>query len=74
VATEELRAASDEQGEEILLIADEHPKCVFCARVDARTTCRPGATVRLTLDPARFHYFDPDTGLAIEPALTPAGS
>jgi len=73
VATEELRAASDEQGEEILLIAEEHPKCVFCARVDARTTCTPGATVRLTLDPARFHYFDPDTGLAIEPALTPAG-
>ncbi len=69
VATEELRAAADQPGEEILLIAEEHPSCVFCARVDARTACAPGDTVRLTLDPARFHYFDPTTGLAIDTSL-----
>jgi multiple sugar transport system ATP-binding protein len=40
----------------------------FVAEVDARTAVRPGRRVRLSLDPARFHYFDPDTGLAIRRA------
>ncbi|MEP6758328.1 MAG: sn-glycerol-3-phosphate ABC transporter ATP-binding protein UgpC [Actinomycetota bacterium] len=74
VATEELRAAADEQGEEILLMAQEDPKCVFCARVDARTTSTAGSTIRLTLDPSRFHFFDPASGVAIDPALAPAGT
>ncbi len=74
VATDEIRAATDEEGEEILLMAEDHPVCVFCARVDARTTSTPGSTIRLTLDPSRFHYFDPASGLAIDPALSPAGT
>jgi multiple sugar transport system ATP-binding protein len=74
VATEEIRAATDEEGEEILLMAEDHPLCVFCARVDARTTSTPGSTIRLTLDPSRFHFFDPVSGLAIDPALSPAGT
>jgi hypothetical protein len=48
------------------LLADDTPVAVFCARVDARTKARPGSDVRLSLDPARFHYFDPLTGLAVE--------
>jgi len=31
--------------------------------------------VRLSLDPRRFHFFDPDTGLAVgtaKPAVAPA--
>jgi hypothetical protein len=39
---------------------------VFCARVDARTRTVPGSTIRLTIDPSRFHYFDPDSGVAID--------
>ena len=75
VATEEIRAATDEDGgEEILLMAQDHPVCVFCARVDARTTSAPGSAIRLTLDPSRFHFFDPASGLAIDPALSPAGT
>ena len=74
VATEEIRAATDEEGEEILLMAEDHPVCVFCARVDARTTSAPGSAIRLTLDPSRFHFFDPASGLAIDPALSPAGT
>jgi multiple sugar transport system ATP-binding protein len=69
IATEEVRAAADEEGEEILLIAEERPTAVFCARLDARTGCAPGTTMQLVLDPSRFHFFDPDTGLAIDPAL-----
>jgi multiple sugar transport system ATP-binding protein len=73
VATEELRAAADEEAEQILLMADERPTAVFCARVDARTKCTPGQRIALTVDPARFHYFDPDSGLAIENVMATAG-
>jgi multiple sugar transport system ATP-binding protein len=67
VATEDVRAAVDDEGGDRLL-ADEEPVCVFCARVDARTKVQPGRTVRLTVDPARFHYFDPLTGATVETA------
>jgi multiple sugar transport system ATP-binding protein len=65
VATEETLAAVDEAGEELLLMVDE-PRNVFCARVDARSKAAPGRRVRLSVDPGRFHYFDPATGRAIE--------
>jgi multiple sugar transport system ATP-binding protein len=66
VGVEEMRAAIDETGEEdLLLLADQEPRCVFCARVDARTKAAPGRRIRLSIDPSRFHYFDPGTGLAI---------
>jgi multiple sugar transport system ATP-binding protein len=39
--------------------------CVFTAAVDARTAARPGRQVRLSVNPARFHFFDRDSGRAI---------
>jgi multiple sugar transport system ATP-binding protein len=36
---------------------------LFTARVDPGTAARPGAPLRLAVDPSRFHYFDPETGL-----------
>jgi multiple sugar transport system ATP-binding protein len=68
VAADVIMAATDEQGEELLLLADDTPGTMFCARVDARTETQPGGEVRLTLDPTRFHYFDPATGLAVHAA------
>ena len=38
---------------------------LFTARVDARTSARPGAGLRLAIDPARFHFFDPQTGASL---------
>jgi multiple sugar transport system ATP-binding protein len=38
----------------------------FTARVDPATSARVGARLRLAVDPARFHYFDPETGLRLE--------
>ena len=65
VQTEEtLAAATEGADEEVLPIADDRAQ--FCARLDSRCTARSGATVRLTLDPTRFHFFDPETGRAIE--------
>ena len=59
VETEECaRADADEE-----LIAGTGT--VFTARVDARTATRPGQTLRLAVDPAGFHYFDPETGASL---------
>ncbi len=41
---------------------------LFTARVDPGTAARPAAPLRLAVDPSRFHYFDPDTGLRLAPA------
>jgi multiple sugar transport system ATP-binding protein len=65
VATEELMAAADAPNEEPIALLGESPKAIFCARVDARTSVRPGSKVRLSVDPSRFHFFDPATGVAV---------
>jgi multiple sugar transport system ATP-binding protein len=35
------------------------------ARVDPRTTARVGSAVRLAVDPARFHFFDAESGASL---------
>jgi multiple sugar transport system ATP-binding protein len=35
------------------------------ARVDPRTMARVEGTLRLAVDPSRFHFFDPDTGSSL---------
>ena len=35
------------------------------ARVDPRTAARVGGSLRLAVDPARFHFFDADSGLSL---------
>jgi multiple sugar transport system ATP-binding protein len=64
VTTEEaLAAASDEGADDILPLITERAQ--FCARVDPRTSASPGERIRLVVDPTRFHFFEPETGLAI---------
>jgi len=48
------------------LIARYRPKS-GPARVDPQTSARPGRPLRLAVDPAKLHYFDPATGLRLEP-------
>jgi multiple sugar transport system ATP-binding protein len=55
------------------LVADAG-RSVCTACVDPRTSARPGGRVRLSVDPARFHFFDADTGLAIGVAGRPAAA
>ncbi len=67
VATEDTIAAAEtgQEGEAFIPLVAEEGQAVFCARVDARTQCRPGSRIRLSVDPKRFHFFDPDTGARI---------
>ena len=58
VEADELRDATDD--EDTQLLADD--SSLFTARIDPRTTARPGGKVTLAVDPAGFHFFDPDTG------------
>jgi multiple sugar transport system ATP-binding protein len=44
---------------------------LFTARVDPATAAKPGVPLRLAVDPSRFHYFDPETGLRLEPDRAP---
>ncbi|HEV3478526.1 MAG TPA: sn-glycerol-3-phosphate ABC transporter ATP-binding protein UgpC [Gaiellaceae bacterium] len=60
--TAELLEARDEA----TLLAE--PTALFSARVDPRTRAAVGAPLRLAIDPARFHFFDPASGAAVAPA------
>jgi multiple sugar transport system ATP-binding protein len=53
-----------EAGTPIPLVAAEGTG-VFTAAVDAKTTAQPGRRVRLSVNPARFHFFDRETGQVI---------
>jgi multiple sugar transport system ATP-binding protein len=63
VELEDLVGPVGEEQEELPLLED---RCQFCARVDPRSNAKPGARIRLTVDPSRFHFFDPDTGATID--------
>jgi multiple sugar transport system ATP-binding protein len=45
---------------EASLLPEAHS--LFTARLDARTSARPGAPLKVAVDPERFHFFDPETG------------
>jgi multiple sugar transport system ATP-binding protein len=62
-----------EAGAPIPLVAGEGTS-VFTAAVDARTRARAGGRVRLSVDPARFHFFDRDTGQVIRARPLPVAA
>jgi multiple sugar transport system ATP-binding protein len=57
-------------GDGALLAADG---ALFTARVDTRTAARVGGRLELAVDPARFQFFDGDTGarLAADSSAAP---
>jgi multiple sugar transport system ATP-binding protein len=63
-----------EADEEEVLIGEAQTH--FTARVNPETSAKAGASLRLAVDPSRFHYFDPVTGARLAgtaaPILAPA--
>jgi multiple sugar transport system ATP-binding protein len=63
-----------EKGDEATLLPDS--KALFAARVDPATSARVGAPLRLAVNPARLHFFDPQTGRSLvaqpDPETAPA--
>jgi len=43
-------------------------RALFTARIDPGSSARAGRVLRLAVDPARFHFFDPESGLRLAPA------
>jgi multiple sugar transport system ATP-binding protein len=66
VDVSEVREAAGD--DEMLVVSD---RAHFTARVDPQTSARVGAPLRLAVDPAKFHYFDPVSALRL--AAAPAG-
>ena len=61
VDADSVRAASDD-GERATLIATDR-RALFTAEVAEESNIRPGDRVALAVDPARLHFFDPETGV-----------
>jgi multiple sugar transport system ATP-binding protein len=71
VSAEAVRAATEAQGDdEVTLFAVD--RAVFTAVLDARRPVVANAELELALDPARFHFFDPVTGLALDAGMPQA--
>jgi len=64
----EIREASG-GADDVLLAAAGVP---FTARIDPQSSVRAGSMMRLAVDPGRFHYFDPSSGLRLSPEREPA--
>jgi multiple sugar transport system ATP-binding protein len=60
VEPELLGVAADRSDEETLIAGDR--RALFSATLDAATDARPGASCRLTVNPARFHFFNAYSG------------
>jgi multiple sugar transport system ATP-binding protein len=59
----DLGAARESDEEDGQLLADTRTQ--FNARIDARVGVQPGERIQLSVDPARFHFFDIETGIAL---------
>jgi multiple sugar transport system ATP-binding protein len=64
-ATRIATGATDEGDDEVAELVGDDPGSLLNARVDPRTAARVGDSLRLAVDPARFHFFDPDSGLSL---------
>jgi multiple sugar transport system ATP-binding protein len=65
VRGEAVQESPEEAAETPIPLVAPEGTSVFTAAVDARTAAGPGRPVRLSVNPARFHFFDLDTGRAI---------
>jgi len=67
----ETRQAADDEDDK--LISDDD-RAMLIARVDPRTGAKRGHPTRLTVDPSRFHFFEPATGERLDVEQFPSGA
>ncbi len=75
VASEHTRAAAEAAAAEedgVVPLVSLEGRSQFTATVDPRTRARVREPVRLSLDPLRFHFFDPETAEAVLRGAEPA--
>jgi multiple sugar transport system ATP-binding protein len=70
VDVDSVRAASDERERATLIATDR--RVLFTAELPEGTHVRPGERIRLTLDPARLHFFDRETSETLRPSALAA--
>jgi multiple sugar transport system ATP-binding protein len=70
VDMDSVRAATDD-GERATLLATDR-RALFTAEVAEETPVRPGDRISLAVDPARLHFFDPETGASLRSAVVSA--
>ena len=58
-----ISAESLEADDDATMLAES--KSLFNARLDPRAPVAVGDTIRLAVDPSRFHFFDPETGATL---------
>jgi multiple sugar transport system ATP-binding protein len=61
-ATEEIVAVLED---DVASVPDGGTTATFTASLDPRSRAAAGRPLRIALDPAAFHFFDPDSGSAI---------
>src|SRR6478672_8150691 len=66
VDSEEVRATTDEGDSSVLLAS--HRRALFTASLPEGTEVVIGKPLRLALNPARLHFFDPETGARLDHA------
>ena len=71
VGAAQLRAAVEDEAQSLLA---EEETSLFNARVDPRTRAEVGKTLRLAVDPSRFHFFDPASGANLMTVARPVAA
>jgi multiple sugar transport system ATP-binding protein len=64
-ATRIAAGATDEGEDEVAELVGDERGSLLNARVDPRTAAQVGDSLRLAVDPTRFHFFDPDSGVSL---------
>ena len=62
VQTEAIEEILADEGEDISVLGDQTK---FIARINPNSTVKEGEELKLSIDPSKLHFFDPDSGKAL---------